>query len=131
MDVATGAFGGTPYGATNRVKGVPKWVARTHVDPPPYGAFGGTPYGATNRVRGVPKWDGHAESKGKEGEEGGGRRGEERNAGHRLSKTRTQHHRMVGKNVVTGLPCTTKCQGPVGTPPSACEGRPPALVLTP
>ena len=24
---ATGTFGGAPYGATNRVRGVPKWVA--------------------------------------------------------------------------------------------------------
>ena len=26
MDCATGAFGGAPYGATNRVRGVPKWA---------------------------------------------------------------------------------------------------------
>ena len=33
------------------------------------GAFGGAPYGATKRVRGVPKQR-HAESKGKDEEEG-------------------------------------------------------------
>eukprot|EP00959_Pyramimonas_sp_CCMP1952_P389097 8152498-Pyramimonas_sp.AAC.1 len=27
-----GVFGGARYVATKRVKGVPKWVARTHVD---------------------------------------------------------------------------------------------------
>ena len=56
-DPPTGAFGGAPYGATNRVRGVPKWqcwVEETHVGPPT-GAFGGAPYGATERVRGEPK----------------------------------------------------------------------------
>ena len=43
----SGAFGGAPHGATNRVRGVPKWVGETHVDPPT-GAFGGAPHGATN-----------------------------------------------------------------------------------
>ena len=35
-------------GATNRVRGVPKWSGRPHVDPAT-GAFGGAPYGATKR----------------------------------------------------------------------------------
>eukprot|EP00959_Pyramimonas_sp_CCMP1952_P444796 9313196-Pyramimonas_sp.AAC.1 len=30
---ATGAFGGAPYGAAKRVKGVPKWVVGGHADP--------------------------------------------------------------------------------------------------
>ena len=54
-NVATWAFGGPPYGATNRVRGVPKWVAGTNANAATW-AFGGAPYGATNRVRGVPKW---------------------------------------------------------------------------
>ena len=82
---AIGAFGGAPYGATKRVRGVPTCVARTlancatgalrwgslwghetcegcaemgagnHVDPATV-ALGGAPYGATKRVRGAPKW---------------------------------------------------------------------------
>ena len=44
---------GAPYRATIRVKGVPKYVVRKHVNPAT-GAFGGAPYRATNRVRGVP-----------------------------------------------------------------------------
>ena len=56
-DPATGAFGRAPYGATNRVWGVPKWLGRRHVDPA-MGAVGEAPWGATNRVRGVPKWSG-------------------------------------------------------------------------
>ena len=28
VDPATGAFGGAPYGATNGVRGVPKWMGR-------------------------------------------------------------------------------------------------------
>ena len=51
----TGAFGGAPYGATKRVRGVPNWVCGTHAGGST-GAFGGAPYGATKRVRGVPKW---------------------------------------------------------------------------
>eukprot|EP00959_Pyramimonas_sp_CCMP1952_P257912 5389921-Pyramimonas_sp.AAC.1 len=31
-DGGTGALGGAPYGATKRVRGVPKWVWGTHVD---------------------------------------------------------------------------------------------------
>ena len=53
----------------------------------------------TKRVRGVPK-ERHAESKGKDEEEGGGGGGQREegvNAGRCLFKTRTQHHRMVGK----------------------------------
>eukprot|EP00959_Pyramimonas_sp_CCMP1952_P353003 7395471-Pyramimonas_sp.AAC.1 len=76
---STEAFGGTPYGATNRMRGGPKWRWNRRralplgpsVEPlcghEPYegwtkmavephanfatGAFGGAPYGATNRVR--------------------------------------------------------------------------------
>ena len=32
-DAANGAFGGVPYGATKRLRGVPKWARRRHVDP--------------------------------------------------------------------------------------------------
>ena len=45
------------YGATKRVRGVPNWVAGTHVSAAT-GVFGGAPYGATKRVRGVPRWVG-------------------------------------------------------------------------
>ena len=42
------------YGATNRVRGVPKSVAVTHAACAcATGAFGGAPCGATTRVRGV------------------------------------------------------------------------------
>ena len=81
-----GAFGGAPYGATKRVRGVPKWggaamrtlplgpsaellwghdpreecaeMARGRHANSATGAFGGAPYGATILVRGVPKWGG-------------------------------------------------------------------------
>ena len=56
-DVAPGAFGGAPYGATILVRGVPEWVIRAHVDAATW-AFGGAPYVATILVRGVPKWEG-------------------------------------------------------------------------
>eukprot|EP00959_Pyramimonas_sp_CCMP1952_P154595 3234054-Pyramimonas_sp.AAC.1 len=36
------------YGATKRVRGVPKSVCGTHAGTP-IGAFGGSPYGATKR----------------------------------------------------------------------------------
>eukprot|EP00959_Pyramimonas_sp_CCMP1952_P349768 7328674-Pyramimonas_sp.AAC.1 len=49
------ALGGTPYVATKRARGVPKWVRRVHANAG-MGTFGGAPYGATGRVRGVPKW---------------------------------------------------------------------------
>ena len=51
----TWAFGGAPYGATKRVRGMPNWVRWAHANAAT-GAFGGAPYGATKRVRGVPKW---------------------------------------------------------------------------
>ena len=51
---ATGAFGGAPYGATKRARGVPKWMAGAHAGTAGW-AFGGAPCGATKRVRGVPK----------------------------------------------------------------------------
>ena len=47
-------FGGAPYGATKRVRGVPKWGWGRHAGAAIL-AFGGAPYGATKRVRGVPK----------------------------------------------------------------------------
>ena len=56
MNMATGAFGGAPNGATKRVRGVPKCVRWRHANPAITGAFGGAPYGARNRVMGVPKW---------------------------------------------------------------------------
>ena len=43
-----GAFGGAPYGATMRVKGVPTRVRVRHASAAT-GAFGGAPYGATKR----------------------------------------------------------------------------------
>ena len=52
---ATGAFGGTPYGAMQRVRGVPTWVAETHVSAAT-GGSGGAPYGATKHAMGVPGW---------------------------------------------------------------------------
>eukprot|EP00959_Pyramimonas_sp_CCMP1952_P249844 5223139-Pyramimonas_sp.AAC.1 len=42
------AFGGAPYGATNRARGVPKCVWGRHAGAAT-GAFGGDPYGATKR----------------------------------------------------------------------------------
>ena len=53
-NAATRAFGGAPYGATNRARGVPKWVQCRHANAA-NGAFGEAPDGATERVRGVPK----------------------------------------------------------------------------
>ena len=53
-DPATGAFGGAPYGATKRVRGVPECVWGRHADAATW-AFGGAPYVATKRVRGAPK----------------------------------------------------------------------------
>ena len=45
-----GAFGGVPYyGATNLVRGVPKWVWGAHAGGST-GAFDGTPYGATTKT---------------------------------------------------------------------------------
>ena len=73
--MATGAFGGAPYGATERVRGVPNRASVLHANCAT-GTLGGAPYGATKRVRGVPKQR-HAESRGKEGEEGGGEQREE------------------------------------------------------
>eukprot|EP00959_Pyramimonas_sp_CCMP1952_P148303 3102714-Pyramimonas_sp.AAC.1 len=55
--MTTEAFHAVPCGATKRVRGVPEWVGKLHVDSA-IGAFGGAPYGATKRVRGVPKWVG-------------------------------------------------------------------------
>ena len=52
-NAATGAFGGAPHGATILVRA--KSVRWRHANPAT-GAFGGAPYGATKRVRGVPKW---------------------------------------------------------------------------
>eukprot|EP00959_Pyramimonas_sp_CCMP1952_P283791 5932249-Pyramimonas_sp.AAC.1 len=48
-----------PYGATNGVRGVPKWVRGPHTSSAT-GAFGGAPCGATILARGVPKWPGTA-----------------------------------------------------------------------
>ena len=48
---ATGTFGGTPYGATKRVRGVPVWVGGTHAGSAT-GTLGGAPHGATKRARG-------------------------------------------------------------------------------
>eukprot|EP00959_Pyramimonas_sp_CCMP1952_P164865 3446005-Pyramimonas_sp.AAC.1 len=45
---ATGAFGGALYGATERVRGVPKWGVEPHASAAS-AAFGGAPYGATRR----------------------------------------------------------------------------------
>eukprot|EP00959_Pyramimonas_sp_CCMP1952_P435316 9115542-Pyramimonas_sp.AAC.1 len=39
---------GAPYGATNRLRGVPNWARWCHANPPT-GSFGGAPYGATKR----------------------------------------------------------------------------------
>eukprot|EP00959_Pyramimonas_sp_CCMP1952_P418271 8762649-Pyramimonas_sp.AAC.1 len=54
VGTATGAFGVAPYGATKRMRGVPTWVAGTHVGTAPR-AFGGASYLEMKRVRGVPK----------------------------------------------------------------------------
>eukprot|EP00959_Pyramimonas_sp_CCMP1952_P010931 228946-Pyramimonas_sp.AAC.1 len=48
-NIATGAFGGAPYGATKRVTGVPKRARWRHANPAT-GAFGGALYGTTKRV---------------------------------------------------------------------------------
>eukprot|EP00959_Pyramimonas_sp_CCMP1952_P432474 9056432-Pyramimonas_sp.AAC.1 len=42
------AFGGAPYGATERVRGAPTWVWRTNAGGGT-GAIGGAPYEATKR----------------------------------------------------------------------------------
>jgi hypothetical protein len=47
---ATGAFGGAPYGATNRVTSMPTWRRRCHSNLVT-GAFGGAPCVATNCER--------------------------------------------------------------------------------
>ena len=49
------AFGGTPYGATIFVRGVPNCARCLHASAAT-GAFGGAPHGAAILVRGVPKW---------------------------------------------------------------------------
>eukprot|EP00959_Pyramimonas_sp_CCMP1952_P086503 1809446-Pyramimonas_sp.AAC.1 len=49
-----GAFGGTPYGATQRLKGVPNWSRWAHASAGIW-ASGGASNEATKRVRGVPK----------------------------------------------------------------------------
>eukprot|EP00959_Pyramimonas_sp_CCMP1952_P108934 2277770-Pyramimonas_sp.AAC.1 len=50
---ATGAFGGTPHGATKRVRDAPKWARWCHAGAAT-GAFGGAPFRATKRVRVCP-----------------------------------------------------------------------------
>eukprot|EP00959_Pyramimonas_sp_CCMP1952_P104010 2174074-Pyramimonas_sp.AAC.1 len=45
--LALRTFDGAPYGAIERVRGVPEWCGT-----------GGAPYGTTKRVKGVPKWCG-------------------------------------------------------------------------
>ena len=47
-------FGGAPYGATKRVRGVPKRGCRPRAGGNSE-ALGGAPYRATKRMRGVPK----------------------------------------------------------------------------
>ena len=54
LDTATGVFGGAPYGAGKCVRLVLRHVARAHLDTAT-GAFCRAPYGVTTRVRGVPK----------------------------------------------------------------------------
>eukprot|EP00959_Pyramimonas_sp_CCMP1952_P240054 5016710-Pyramimonas_sp.AAC.1 len=49
-----GPFGGAPFGATNRVRGVPKLARWCHTSAAA-GAFGGAPFGATTRARRLPK----------------------------------------------------------------------------
>eukprot|EP00959_Pyramimonas_sp_CCMP1952_P129758 2713459-Pyramimonas_sp.AAC.1 len=49
---ATGAFGGAPYGATERCAGQGR-----RMRPRPMVAFGGAPYGATKRVIGCAVMD--------------------------------------------------------------------------
>ena len=60
MAPATGAFGGAPYVATNRVRDVPTWTGgergETHANFVT-GAFGGAPYGATKRCTGRAEMD--------------------------------------------------------------------------
>ena len=85
----TKAFGGTPYEATKRVRGVPKWVCGTHAGGST-GAFGGAPYGATKRVRGVHD--------GRRREEGRRRRGrKEGTRGTVSSKRGPNNTRWLGK----------------------------------
>ena len=47
---ATGAFGGAPYGATKRARGVPKFLLVGHANAAT-GASDGAPYGATKLAR--------------------------------------------------------------------------------
>eukprot|EP00959_Pyramimonas_sp_CCMP1952_P045584 952430-Pyramimonas_sp.AAC.1 len=54
-DLASGSFGGAPCGATNRVRGVPTWVAVPACGPRQLGLQWSSLW-ATSRVRGVPKW---------------------------------------------------------------------------
>eukprot|EP00959_Pyramimonas_sp_CCMP1952_P068678 1433385-Pyramimonas_sp.AAC.1 len=54
-NTATGASDGALYGATKRVRCMPKWAGRPHANTAS-GAFGGAPCGATKRVKGVPTW---------------------------------------------------------------------------
>ena len=120
---ATGTLVGAPYGATKRVRGVPRtacelrhWDLRwsslwghetcegcAKMGRVPHagcatGTLVGAPYGATKRCAGCAETEtcGRQRQGGGGGRRGRRRRGEE-NAGHRLFKTRTQHHRMVGK----------------------------------
>eukprot|EP00959_Pyramimonas_sp_CCMP1952_P020441 431272-Pyramimonas_sp.AAC.1 len=51
---AAGILGGASYGATKRVRGVPKLGAYRMLAAP-LGAMVEPPYGATKRARGVPK----------------------------------------------------------------------------
>ena len=57
VQLATKAFGGAPYGATKRVRGVRKRARWAHANAAT-AAVGGAPDGATKRVRGLPKWMG-------------------------------------------------------------------------
>ena len=56
VNLATGAFGGAPYGATILVKNAPNWERVRHVSPAT-GAFGGAPYGNDPR-EGCAEWGG-------------------------------------------------------------------------
>eukprot|EP00959_Pyramimonas_sp_CCMP1952_P336845 7053377-Pyramimonas_sp.AAC.1 len=58
-DCATGTLGGTPCGATKRVRRVPQ-IGRRHHAGCATGTLDGAPSGATKRERGVPKWGGAA-----------------------------------------------------------------------
>eukprot|EP00959_Pyramimonas_sp_CCMP1952_P001568 32157-Pyramimonas_sp.AAC.1 len=52
------AFGGGPYGATKRVRGVPKWVRWAHANAGIW-VFGRAPSGVKKRVKGCAKIGGH------------------------------------------------------------------------